>query len=137
MSDMGFKSCIAFCGHWPGDMVLQEITKEKDGHIGTMKFWGGGTSILEDVWSTEAEKDPGINGHGMMDETSMNMAVRKDWVDLPRSKRINESSISSQLKGQPQVKLDKIASANVEFGNRMLNIAAERIAKIAKNMFGS
>jgi len=73
----------------------------------------------------------------MMDETSMNMAVRKDWVDLPRSKRINESSISSQLKGQPQVKLDKIASANVEFGNRMLNIAAERIAKIAKNIFGS
>lgn len=134
MADLGFKSCIAFCGHWPGDMLLQEITKEKDGRIGKMRFWGGGTSILGDVWSAEAEKDPGINGHGMMDETSMNMAVRADWVDLPRAKRINESLIASQLKGQPQAMLDKIADANVEFGNRMLNVASERIAKIAKEM---
>ena len=66
-----------------------------------------------------------------MNETSMNMAAHGDWVDLPRAKRINISPISSQLKGQPQIKLDKIAFANIEFGNRMLNVAAERIAKIA------
>jgi hypothetical protein len=115
-------------------MLLQEITKEKDGRIGSMRFWGGGTSILQDLWKSEAEKDPAIVGHGMMDETSMNMACHADWVDLPRAKRINESPIASQLKGQPQTMLDKIADANVEFGNRMLNVASERIAKIAKDM---
>lgn len=134
MSDMGFKSCVGFCGHWPGDMLLQEITKEKNGRIGDMRFWGGGTSILQDVWAEEDKKNPGISGHGTMDETSTLMAVREDWVDLARVKRINESPIASQVKGIPQIKLDKIMLANTEFGNRMLNIAAERIAKKAKKM---
>jgi hypothetical protein len=135
MADMGFKVCIAHGGHWPADLLLQEIEQEKGGRIGEMKFWGGGTiRLLRDVLAAEAEKDPMISGHGMMWETSMVMAVRPDWVDLSRSQRINESYLPSQLKGSTDEKLAHITAANVEFGNRMLDIAAERMAKLAQEM---
>jgi len=134
MSNMGFKSCIGFSGHWPGDLLLQEIQKEMDGCIGEMRFWGGGTSILQDVIGKEAERNPGIQGHGLMDETSMHMAVREDWVDLSRVDRIDESPIPSQVKGQSDEKLAKLKTANVEFGNRLLNAGAEKLAKMALEM---
>lgn len=138
MADMGFKVCMAHGGHWPADLLLQEIEQEKGGQIGEMKFWGGGTvHLLRDVVATEAEKDPMITGHGMMWETSLVMAVRPDWVDLARAQRINENPLPSQLKGSPAEKLTHIANANLEFGNQMLNIAAERMAQLAQEMLGT
>ena len=137
IADMGFKVCMAHSGHWPGVLLLQEIMEEKKGHIGEMKFWGGGNgSLLKDVLAEEREKDPLIEGHGMMRETSMIMAVRADWVDVDRAQRINENPLPSQLKGQSAEKLARIVSANAELGNRMLNIAAERMAMLAREMLG-
>jgi len=135
MADLGFKACIAFCGHAPGDSLLQEIDKELNGRIGGMRFWGGGTvSILRDWLNEQAKKDPMILGHGTMWETSLVMAIRRDWVDLPRAARIPDSPLPSQLKNIPAAKLRAIADANPELGNRQLDLAAQRLATRATEL---
>jgi len=135
LADLGFKSCIAFSGHAPGDGLLQQIEKEFGGKVGGMKFWGGGTvSILRDHLKEVAKDHPLGMGHGMMWETSLVMALRPEWVDLPRAKRIKDYPRPSQLSKQPQKNLDDIANANADFGNRELNLAAERAAKLAHEM---
>lgn len=101
-----------------------------------MKFWGGGTvRILLDHLRDEAKAHPLGSGHGMQWETSLVMAIRSDWVDPPRARRIRENKLPSQLKKQPQERLDYIATdANAELGNRALNLAAQRAAKLATDM---
>ena len=42
--------------------------------------------------------------------------LRPEWVDLPRAKRIKQSPLPSQLKPNPQEKLDCIATAHGESG---------------------
>jgi creatinine amidohydrolase/Fe(II)-dependent formamide hydrolase-like protein len=134
-ADLGFKACIAFGGHGPAGSMLMDIHKEMGGRVRGMPFWGGNKgSILEDVLKAETKKNPNIAGHGMMWETSGVMAMHPEWVDLPRARRIRESPLPSQLKNQPQARLDCIATANAEFGNRLYNLAAERLAKIAREM---
>lgn len=136
LADLGFKSCIAFGGHAPADSLLQEIEKELGGCVGKMKFWGGGTvRILRDHMSEEAKLHPLGTGHGMMWETSLVMAMHADWVDLPRARRIKQNKLPSQLKKQAQERLDYIATnANAELGNRALCLAAQRAAKLARDM---
>jgi creatinine amidohydrolase/Fe(II)-dependent formamide hydrolase-like protein len=135
LADMGFKSCIAVGGHAPADRLLQDIEKKLGGRIGKMRFWGGGTMrAIGDVVAEEAKKDPKIGGHGMMWETSLVMAVRRDWVQVERAPRIKTSPLPSQLKpGAPDI-IAHIARANPDLGNRLLDIAAERTAKIAREM---
>ena len=135
LADLGFKACIAFSGHAPADSLLQQIEKELGGRIGAMKFWGGGTgSILRDHLKEQAKEDPLGTGHGMKWETSIVMALHPEWVDLPRAKRIKDYERPSQLKKQSQERIDHIATANAELGNRILNLAAERAAKLAQDM---
>ncbi len=139
MADLGFKVCVAFGGHWPADALLQEIEKRYEGRIENMKFWGGGTvRILEDVLEEERGKDPNLGGHGAMWETSMIAAVRPDFVDVARAARIMDSPLPSILKAHASPEeIAHIADANPEFGERLLNIAAERIAKAAMEMLES
>jgi hypothetical protein len=70
----------------------------------------------------------------MMWETSGVMAMHPEWVDLPRAKRIRESPLPSQLKNARQERLDCIALSNVEFGNRLYDVAAQLAAKEALEM---
>lgn len=135
LADLGFKSCIAFGGHAPADALLQQIGKELGGRIGTMKFWGGGTlSILPDHLKEQAKENPLGTGHGTMWETSIVMALRPDWVDLPRARRIKEFPRPSQLQSQTQEKIDHIARSNAELGNRVLDLAAGRAAELARRL---
>jgi creatinine amidohydrolase/Fe(II)-dependent formamide hydrolase-like protein len=138
MADLGFRVCMAVGGHAPADTLLQNIEKKYEGRIGKMKFWGGGTlRLIRDVVAEEAKKDRKIGGHGMMWETSLVMAVRSDWVDVKRAARIKESPLPSQLKnGAPEI-IAHIAKANAELGNRLLNTAADRLAKLAREMLKS
>jgi len=138
MADLGFKVCVAFAGHWPADALLQQIEKRYEGRIENMKFWGGGAvRILEDVLEEERRKDPNLGGHGAMLETSMIAAVRPDFVDVVRAARITASPLPSHLKAASPEEIAHIAEANPEFGERLLNIAAERIAKVAMEMLES
>ncbi|GEM_PF-6299065 len=70
----------------------------------------------------------------MMWETSIVMALHSEWVDLPRAQRVKGCALPSQLKNQPQQKLDRIANANAELGDRVLHLAAARTAKLALEM---
>lgn len=135
MAGLGFKSCIAFGGHGPTGSLLADIHKELEGHVGGMRFWAGNKgSVMQDVLKEEAKKNPHITGHGMMWETSGVMAMHREWVDLPRARRIRESLLPSQLKKGTQEQLDCIATSSVEFGNRLYNLAAQHVAKQARDM---
>jgi creatinine amidohydrolase len=134
-ADLGFKVCLAFSGHWPGDFLLQEIHKELGGKVGGMEFWGGGTvSLLKDELDKLGKEQPLLGGHGMMWETSIVMAIHEHWVDLGRVDRIKDSPLSHQLKGQPAEKIEAIKKANAAFGNRYLNLAADRLAELAAEL---
>jgi hypothetical protein len=62
------------------------------------------------------------------------MAVRRDWVQVERAQRVKTSPLPSQLKpGAPEI-IAHIVKANPDLGNRLLDIAAQRTAKIAKEM---
>ncbi|MBM4091267.1 MAG: creatininase family protein [Planctomycetes bacterium] len=138
LADLGFKSCIAFSGHFPGDVVLEEIEKEQGGVIRGMRFWGGGlVRILKDELERMDEEHPLWGGHGAMWETSILRALNEQWVDLSRVDRIQESPISHQLKDLSPEKIQAIKLANVEFGNRYLDLAAERAAKLASDLLDS
>jgi hypothetical protein len=67
-------------------------------------------------------------------ETSIVMALHEHWVDLSRVDRIQESPISHQLKNQPPEKIQAIKSANAALGSRFLNLAAERMVKLAASL---
>jgi creatinine amidohydrolase/Fe(II)-dependent formamide hydrolase-like protein len=138
LADLGFKSCIACSGHYPGDVLLQEMQKELQGTVRGMKFWGGGpASLLRDATDKLEEKQPLIGGHGMMLETSIVRALHEHWVDLSRVERIKDSPISHQLKNQSSERLAAIRTANAELGNWFLNLAAERLAELAVQLLKS
>jgi creatinine amidohydrolase/Fe(II)-dependent formamide hydrolase-like protein len=135
LADLGFKVCLAFSGHFPGDALLQEIQRELGGTIRGMKFWGGGTvSLLKDVLAKMDKEQPLVGGHGMMWETSIVMALHEHWVDLSRVGRIKDSPLSHQLKGQPPNKIEAIKTANAAFGNRFLDLAAQRLTRLAADL---
>ncbi|MBI5724417.1 MAG: creatininase family protein [Planctomycetes bacterium] len=133
-ADLGFKACLAFSGHWPGDYLLQQIEQEHGGVIRGMKIWGGGTvRILKDVYESGS---PAITGHGMMSETSIMMAIDRRWVDLARVSRIKDSPISHQLKDRPAEHIAVIRTANADYGNELLDLAAERLARTGRRLLG-
>ncbi len=135
LADLGFQACLAFSGHYPGDVLLQEMQKELDGTVRGMKFWGGGTvSLLRDALDKLDQEQPLLGGHGMMWETSIAMALNEHWVDLSRVDRIPDSPLSHQLKNQSPERLEAVKTANPVLGNRFLNLAAERMAKLAADL---
>lgn len=160
LADLGFRACLANSGHGPGDWLLQDLEKRFNGRIGNMRFWGGGIFRLlcdelaklgreghlpgdrafrcEDFHGLEdaVREQPLAGNHGDMWETSLVMAIRPDWVDLPRAQRIHESKADSQLKPLAPESIAYIAHANAEMGNRTLDLAAQRLAKVAKTFLG-
>jgi creatinine amidohydrolase/Fe(II)-dependent formamide hydrolase-like protein len=137
MADLGFRVCLAVAGHYPAGSLLKEIVQEVQGRIGEMRVWGGlPDDLIRDWLSAEFAQDELIHGHGMMYETSTVMAAYPDWVDLPRARRISASTLPSQLKGRSEESLRRIESANTELGSRALDLAAERLAGLAREMLG-
>lgn len=135
LADLGFRACVAFSGHYPGDVLLQDIQKELGGTCRGMKFWGGGTvSLLRDELDKLQKEQPLLGGHGMMWETSIVLALHEHWVDLGRVSRIKDSPLSHQLKNQSPERLEAIRNANAALGNRFLNLAGERMAKLAAEL---
>ena len=66
----------------------------------------------------------------------MQLAVNPRTVDLSRAEHIQQSPLPSQLK-EPMTRpehIPTIKEANPKLGDQMLNIAAERLAKIAEQL---
>ena len=135
MADLGFKVCMAIGGHAPAEGLLRELERKLGGRIGPMRFWGGGTlrAMREEI-TEYVKSDPKSGGHGMMWETSLVMAVRKEWVDVERAARIKSNPLPSQLKPNSPEAIAHIVKANPELGNRLIDAAAERVAKLADEM---
>ena len=79
-------------------------------------------------------KNPLLGGHGMMWETSLVMAINEHWTDLSRVDAIKDSPLSHQLKDQSEERLQAIKTANAAFGREMLDLAAERLSKVAQDL---
>ncbi len=128
MADMGFRACVALGGHWPADLLLQDICQRREGRIGGMAFWGGGTiSLLGDNYLADLQqRDPLAGGHGGKWETSLMMATRPGWTDLDRWQRIEASPLPSQLKGGGE-RNAPIAEATVELGEEVLVAGARAL----------
>ena len=138
LADLGFKVCLAYSGHYPGDVLLQQIQKELGGTVRGMKFWGGGTvSLLRDELDKLDREQPLLGGHGMMWETSIVMALHEHWVDLSRVNRIKDSPLSHQFKDQSAERIEAAKTANAALGNRFLNLAAERLNQLAADLLKS
>ena len=123
LADLGFKACVALGGHYPADLLLQDLCQRHAGRIGGMAFWGGGTVALlndDDFLAKLEQREPNSGGHGMMWETSLIMAIRPDRVELPRATRIQDSPLPSQLKGNAPESMARLADANVALGEELL-----------------
>ena len=133
-ADLGFRACVAFSGHWPGDVLLSEMQKEL-GVVGGIAILGGGTvSLLREQQDEMTRKDPLLGGHGMMWQTSLVMAINERWTDLSRVDAIKDSPLSHQLKDQSSERLQAIETANAAFGREMLDLAAQHLGKIAQEL---
>ncbi len=137
LADMGFRACLGVGGHYPADLLLRDLEQRHGGRIGDMRFYGGGTvRLLEEALAELSREDPLAGGHGTLWETSLVMAFRPEWVDLPRAQRIQESPLPSQLKACRPEHLAHIANANAALGERMLQIGAANLAAKARELLG-
>ena len=98
---------------------------------------GGIDRLLRDELNKLDQEQPLLGGHGMMWETSITMALHEHWVDLSRVSRIKDSPLSHQLKGQSAERIEAIKTANAAFGNRFLDLAAERLNQLAADLLES
>lgn len=133
MADLGFRACAALGGHYPADLLLQEIHERTNGRVGSMAFWGGGTvSLLKDDFLPKLrQRDPLADGHGTFWETSLVMAIRPDWVDLSRLPNLERSPLPSQLRANRSEVYAHIADANPELGQQVLQAAVDSlVAKV-------
>jgi creatinine amidohydrolase/Fe(II)-dependent formamide hydrolase-like protein len=135
LADMGFQACLAMGGHWPADLLLQELHRRHDGRIGDMRFRGGGTvSLLGDFLTELVETDPLTSGHGTQWETSLVMAIRPEWVDLTRLPHLEASPLPSQLRANRPEVYAHIEHANPELGARILQAAVDSAVAKAREM---
>jgi hypothetical protein len=131
--DLGCRVCVAFGGHGPCGSLLTRISEENGGEIAGMKLlacWS--LSHNKDVVLAEYEK-LGVSriSHGGLWETAMNMAVNREFVDLDRVPGPWPDRFL-QYEGN-QEGLEAIEpEALLEFGQRLVDTAAERIAAEAK-----
>jgi creatinine amidohydrolase/Fe(II)-dependent formamide hydrolase-like protein len=135
LADMGFRACVALGGHWPADLLLQEIHKRHEGRIGDMRFYGGGTvSLLGDFLPDLLKADPLSGGHGTHWETSLVMAIRPGWVDLSRLPHLADTSWPSQLRANRPEVYAHIADANPELGEKIVQALVESAVAKARGM---
>ena len=135
LADLGFRACVALGGHYPADLLLQDLWQRHAGRIGDMRFWGGGTvSLLADFLPRLLAADPLADGHGTKWETSLIMALRPDWVDLTRLPYLADSPLPSQLRQNSPEVYAHIADANADLGERVLQAAVETAVTKAGEM---
>jgi creatinine amidohydrolase len=137
MADLGFKACVAVGGHYPAQLLLEDIGQKRGGRVGDMRLWCGGIyGLAQQVFPDLNTTNPELFGHGLMWETSNVLALDADFADLSRVDRINASSFTSQLKGLPEQHLARVKEASAAFGNDFYDRAAARLAEVARDLLG-
>lgn len=137
LAELGFRLCVAFGGHGPAASLLRQIEEELGGRMGDMAiFTCGSATFVKDTIRAHAGDDPSPGAHGGRWETSMNMGLNPDYVYLSRVRSIDESPIPSQLKGRPDAHLASIEASSVEFGEELLQTAAQRLTARVRELLG-
>lgn len=128
LADRGFKSCVAFGGHGPAGALLKKIEKDFDGRMHNMRFATyTSTSFIADL-----VKATGLGyGHGGMWETSMNMAVNPEFVDLSRTNGPANGVWPADCQKFPDKLLEAVMQSNLEFGNKLVDVSAQAVAEAA------
>ena len=133
--DLGCAVCVAFGGHGPCGSLIKRISEEHDGQIGDMKLlpcWS--LSHNRDIVEADYEK-LGVSrmNHGGLWETAMNMAVNSEFVRLDRVEgKWPERFL--QYEDNQEGLSDIEPEALLAFGQKLIDVAAERIAAEAQEL---
>ena len=138
--DLGFKVCVAFGGHGPAGALIKHISDKHSGEIKGMRLLPcGSTSHNMDLIKEEYRR-LGISrvSHGGMWETAMNMACNPDFADPGKLKNAEPGPYEKYMfetHGPETVPTyEEISKVSLEFGERLVQTAAERIAAEARKM---
>ena len=135
LAGIGFKLCVAFGGHGPAITLLKQMAKNCRNRVGDMKLFScGPLEYVSDMAKQDPDGEKRYSMHGGRWETSVNMALNPDYVDLSRVRDIDASPIPSQLKNSPEEMLRRIETANAEFGERIIRVVSEQLAEKVKEL---
>jgi len=136
--DLGCAVCVAFGGHGPCGSLITRISEETGGEISGMKLlpcWSLSHNL--DVVKAEYEKLGGSRiNHGGLWETAMNMGVNAEFVDLDRVPKPWPDRFldyESNQEGLSDISPEDLLA----FGQKLLNVPAERIAAEAQALLGA
>jgi len=134
--DIGFKVCVAMGSHGPAGVLAKKIADEYPLLKGMKILNAGSLSHNQDL--VEAEyKRLGISriSHGGMWESAMFMASNPEFVNPEKLKNVIPGAYEKHMiktHGPHTVPTyDEIKKVSLEFGERLMQTTAERIAKDA------
>ena len=139
MAELKFRVCVAFGGHGPAAGLLKSIVKELGGKLNGMTILPcSSVTFIGDLLRPPGGADAGVHAgrHGGRWETSMNMALNPEYVDLSRVRHIEHSPMPSQLKGLDEANLGDIENSSLEFGEKLLSTFAQRLANEVRRILG-
>jgi creatinine amidohydrolase/Fe(II)-dependent formamide hydrolase-like protein len=138
LSDFGFKAAFFIAGHYPLQVVADELLKGRGDRIGAMRWWGGGIYGIAEQVMPEARTERELFGHGTMWETSNMRAVGEHLVEVERVTKVRTSAFPwrTQLDKESDEVLARALEANADFGNRFYAAAGEYLAARAREMAG-
>lgn len=158
--DIGAKVCVAFGGHGPAANLLKQLSEKNNAEICGMKLLAcGSTSHNLDLIKEHYENiDVKRISHGGLWETAMNMGCKSEYVDVnifnTESERFTSypetfNPLPAPTEEQKETwnaaewknyydslcpSIDEIQKTTLEFGEKLLQTSAERIAAEAKNL---
>jgi len=141
--DLGFKVCVAFGGHGPAGTLIEKIAEQHDGEIKGMKLLPTGSLSHNRDLVDRRNTELGVKRitHAGMWETAMNMGCNPQFVDLSALDRpCSDRFTSYQEKNSPGITTpskEELRQTTREFGEQLLQTAAERIAVEARKLLGA
>jgi creatinine amidohydrolase/Fe(II)-dependent formamide hydrolase-like protein len=132
--DIGFKVCVAMGAHGPATKLVQKIAGDSPFFKGMKIIAAGSLTHNQDLIQAEYDRlgIPRIS-HGGMWESSMFMACNPEFVHPEKALKGEPVSprgkwVTEHYGAQAVPKYDEIRHVSVEFGERLNQVAAERIA---------
>ena len=133
LNDFGFKVAIFVAGHYPLQIVVEEIYRTQGDRVGNLRWWGGGIAGLAEIVMPEFAERRNLFGHGMMWETSNMWAVGEHLAEVERVQKVRTPAFSwaTQLANETEENLFLIGEASAAYGQRFYKLAGNYLSRIA------
>jgi creatinine amidohydrolase/Fe(II)-dependent formamide hydrolase-like protein len=134
--DIGFKVCVIMGSHGPAGVLAEKIAKENPILKGMHIINTGSLSHNQDLIDLEYKrlKIPRIS-HGGMWESTMYLACNAELIDSEKIHKFPpgpyENYMTTTFGPNRTPDHEEISKVSVEFGEKLIQTAAERIAKDA------